>query len=79
MCDDLETLRARCARLRAALAGVVFGEDAANEPCDGSLALAIEKVRDITTLDAKGPLPVTPRDLLFALEVLRETAGEEKT
>lgn len=32
MCDDLETLRARCARLRAALAGVVFGD----ESCDSS-------------------------------------------
>ena len=76
MAEEIEALKARCARLRAALAGVVLGEDAANEPCVEVLAYAIEKVRGISgdRQDEKSPLPVAPRDLIAALEVLRETA-----
>lgn len=74
MRDELETLRARCARLRAALAGVMCPSDPAHADDLALLNILIERVRADTVYYSD-----TGRgQIIAALEVLRETAGEVK-
>ena len=65
----------RCAKLRAALAGVCL-----SGPDDGSMDaeydLVISQLKTLPEQDTPSPLRVTPRELIAAYEVLRETAGE---
>lgn len=65
---EIETLRARCSRLRAALAGVVGSYD-------DRVVAYVQRTPSGSTHD----LGSSREELLAALEVLRETAEEGKT
>lgn len=74
--EEIKALRARCARLRAALAGVVIKEG--REPAVESFDVALTALRQVSDTSITIPWMIEVSCLLAALLVLRETAGEEK-